>query len=273
MPQILYVVDAFTDQPFAGNPAAVCVTSGPVDETWMKLVAREMNLSETAFVHPIDGGNSLRWLTPAVEVALCGHATLASALVLWEMQGFPEKETIRFLTKSGWLTCRQIDGMIEMDFPAKGTTACVAPEGLAASLGCRPVAVTSNGMDYLVEVDSEASLRQLSPNMTSLAMLPVRGVIVTARSDDRRYDFVSRFFAPAAGVNEDPVTGSAHCALAPYWQAKLGKSKMTGYQASERGGVVHTIMNDTVVKGDRVLLRGNAVLMSRVELMSPATPR
>jgi PhzF family phenazine biosynthesis protein len=261
VPQILYVVDAFTDQPFAGNPAAVCVTAEAVDETWMKLVAREMNLSETAFAHPIEGGHSLRWLTPSVEVALCGHATLASALVLWETQGFPENETIRFHTKSGWLTCRKVGGMIEMDFPAKGTTACSAPEGLAASLGCQPVAVASNGMDYLVEVGSETTLRKLSPNMASLATLPVRGVIVTARSDDSRYDFVSRFFAPAAGVNEDPVTGSAHCALAPYWQAKLGKSEMTGYQASERGGVVHT-----VVKGDRVLLRGNAVLMSRVEL-------
>lgn len=268
MPQILYVVDAFTDQPFAGNPAAVCVTAGPVDEAWMKLVAREMNLSETAFVHPVEGGYSLRWLTPAVEVALCGHATLASALVLWETQGLPLEETIRFFIKSGWLTCRKVDGMIEMDFPAKGTTTCSAPDGLAAALGCRLVAVASNGMDYLVEVENETALRQLAPNMTLLATLPVRGVIITARSDDRRYDFVSRFFAPAAGVNEDPVTGSAHCALAPYWQSKLGKSEMIGYQASQRGGVVNT-----VVSGDRVLLRGHAILMSRVELTAAASPQ
>lgn len=263
MPQILHTVDAFTDKPFAGNPAAVCVLAAPADETWMQQVAREMNLSETAFLHPIDGGWSLRWFTPTVEVKLCGHATLASAFTLWETGVLKSDETARFHTLSGWLTCRREGSWITMDLPAKVCEPCPAPAGLADSLGCELLSCGLNGMDYLVEVADEKILRSLKPNFSALATLPVRGVIVTCRSAAPDFDFVSRFFAPAAGVNEDPVTGSAHCALGPYWQGKLGKSDFTAFQASERGGVVKLS-----VRGDRVLLRGQAVMMSRLELLA-----
>jgi len=257
----LHIIDAFTNRPFAGNPAAVCVLAAPGDESWMKLVAREMNLSETAFLHPIEGGWSLRWFTPKVEVKLCGHATLASAFTLWETGVLGAGETLRFHTLSGWLPCRRVDEWIEMDFPAKVCTPCAAPAGLAAALGCEHLTIGLNGMDYLLEVADEATLRSLKPDFTALAVLPVRGVIVTCRSASPEFDFVSRFFAPAAGVNEDPVTGSAHCALGPYWQAKLGQSDFTAYQASERGGIVKV-----GVRGERVLLRGQAVMMSLVEM-------
>ena len=261
----LHVVDAFTARPFAGNPAAVCVLDAPREEAWMQLVAREMNLSETAFLHRIGGGWSLRWFTPAVEVKLCGHATLASAHAMWETGVLKKDEAARFHTLSGWLTCRSAGDWIEMDFPACECVPC-APltdlVGLADALGCEVVACGSNGMDYLAEVADEAVLRALTPNFSALAKLPVRGVIVTCRSVAPEFDFVSRFFAPAAGVNEDPVTGSAHCALGPHWQAKLGKADFTALQASARGGVVKLS-----VRGDRVLLRGQAVMMSRVELM------
>ena len=262
MSQTFHIIDAFTDKPFGGNPAAVCLLEHPADETWMKLVAREMNLSETAFLHPIEGGFSLRWLTPAVEVKLCGHATLASAFTLWETGVLKPNEAARFQTLSGWLTCRSEGEWIAMDFPAKSCEPCAAPTGLAEALGCELIACGLNGMDYLVEVANETVLRGLKPNFTALSVLPVRGVIVTCRSESPEHDFLSRFFAPAAGVNEDPVTGSAHCALGPYWQAKLGKADFTAYQASERGGIVKLS-----VQGERVLLRGQAVMMSRVELM------
>jgi PhzF family phenazine biosynthesis protein len=258
----LHVVDAFTHRPFAGNPAAVCVLAAPRDESWMRHVAREMNLSETAFLHPIPGGYSLRWLTPVVEVQLCGHATLASAFTLWETGVLPADEFARFHTLSGWLTCRKLGDWIEMDFPAKVCEPCAVPAGLAESLGCEPVACGLNGMDYLVELPDERTLRALRPKTSALAELPVRGVIATSRSDSPRFDFVSRFFAPAAGVNEDPVTGSAHCALGPYWQRILGQDDFTAFQASERGGVVKL-----TVRGDRVLLRGQAVMMSKLELL------
>ncbi len=257
------MIDAFTDKPFAGNPAAVCLLEAPADEHWMKQVAREMNLSETAFLHPIDGGWSLRWFTPAVEVKLCGHATLASAFTLWETGVLKPDEAARFNTLSGWLTCTREGGWITMDFPAKVCEPHPALSGLADALGCELLSCGLNGMDYLVEVADETTLRSLKPNFSTLATLPVRGVIVTCRSESREFDFVSRFFAPAAGVNEDPVTGSAHCALGPYWQSKLGQSDFTAFQASERGGVVKLS-----VRGDRVLLRGQAVMMSRMELMA-----
>lgn len=258
----LHVVDAFTNQPFAGNPAAVCVLDLPRDEAWMKLVAREMNLSETAFLHPIEGGWSLRWFTPAVEVRLCGHATLASAFVLWETGVAGMNEELRFHTLSGWLTCRRDGEWIEMDFPAKDCAPCAVPDELAKALGCKVQFAGLNGMDYLVEVADEKSLRSLEPDFTALAKLPVRGVIVTCRSESPEFDFISRFFAPAAGVNEDPVTGSAHCALGPWWQAKLGKSDFTAFQASERGGIVKLSVRD-----DRVMLRGQAVMMSKLILL------
>ena len=261
MTHTLHVVDAFTDKPFAGNPAAVCVLDAPADEAWMKLVAREMNLSETAFLYPIEGGWSLRWLTPAVEVKLCGHATLASAFTLWETGKSAPDAEIRFHTLSGWLSCRCQGDWIEMNFPAKISQPCAAPTGLSEALGTCLLWSGGNGMDYLVEVASEKALRAIQPNYSALAKLPVRGVIVTSRSESPDFDFVSRFFAPAAGVNEDPVTGSAHCALGPYWQGKLAKSDFTAFQASERGGVVKLS-----VSGERVLLRGQAVMMSQVRL-------
>jgi len=257
---VLHVVDAFTHEPFKGNPAAVCVLDAPADEAWMKRVAREMNLSETAFLHPVDGGWNLRWFTPAVEVKLCGHATLASAFVLWETGVLRPDEAARFHTLSGWLTCRRDRDWIEMDFPAKAAAPCAAPAGLAEALGVELLWSGHSGMDYLVEVANEKTLRALQPDFRALAALPVRGIIVTCRSDSPEFDFVSRFFCPAVGVDEDPVTGSAHCALGPYWQSKLGKSDFTAWQASERGGTVKL-----TVSGDRMLLRGQAVMMSRVE--------
>jgi PhzF family phenazine biosynthesis protein len=261
MPQPVVTVDAFTDRPFAGNPAAVCILSGPADEGWMRNVAAEMNLSETAFLHPHADGWSLRWLTPAVEVDLCGHATLASAHVLWQDGHLPPDAEARFHTRSGLLTCRRQGEWIVMDFPAQPEHEAEAPEGLERALGVTPKYVGRSRFDLLVEVDSEDAVRALQPDITLLAGVEARGVIVTARSADGRYDFVSRFFAPRAGVNEDPVTGSAHCVLAPFWAARLGKDEMTGFQASRRGGVVRVR-----AAGDRVELAGRAVTVVRGEL-------
>jgi predicted PhzF superfamily epimerase YddE/YHI9 len=261
MTHTLHVIDAFTDVPFQGNPAAVCVVDHAEEEAWMQRVAREMNLSETAFVRPIDDGYHLRWFTPGAEVTLCGHATLASAFTLWTTGRLAPDAEARFHTLSGWLTCRREGNWIVMDFPAKPVTACEPPPGLADALGCTLGPVGLNGMDYLVEVADAAIVRGLSPNFTALSALPVRGVIVTSASDTPGVDFVSRFFAPAVGVNEDPVTGSAHCALGPYWSAKLGKGDLVGRQVSARGGTVKV-----GVRGDRILLSGQAVLVSLVTL-------
>jgi PhzF family phenazine biosynthesis protein len=261
----LLVIDAFTSTPFAGNPAAVCVLASPAEELWMQLVAREMNLSETAFLHPVEGGWSLRWFTPALEVDLCGHASLASAHALWETGTLGPDQEARFLTRSGWLTCRRDGAWIAMDFPATSLTPSNDPaekDLLEAALGVRINSLLRTEFDLLAEVSTESILRGLKPDMNCLAALPYRGVIVTAPSASAEFDFVSRFFAPACGIPEDPVTGSAHCALGPYWQAKLGKSDFTAFQASTRGGLVKI-----GVRKDSVLLRGQAVLMSRVELL------
>jgi len=255
-------VDAFTDTRFAGNPAAVCLLPAPRDEGWMQSVAREMNLSETAFLVPQADGYALRWFTPAVEVALCGHATLASAHVLWEDCHLRSDRQARFHTKSGLLTGDRVGEWIELDFPAKREEPAPAPAGLAQALGVAPKYVGRNQFDYLVEVDGESTVRKLAPDHAALAALPVRGVIVTSRADSGGYDFVSRFFAPGSGVPEDPVTGSAHCALGPYWQARLGKSDFVAYQASARGGVVRVR-----VVGARVKLGGKAVTVLRGELL------
>jgi PhzF family phenazine biosynthesis protein len=259
-------VDAFTDVPFAGNPAAVCLLPSPRDERWMQNVAREMNLSETAVLVRQADGFDLRWFTPAVEVALCGHATLASAHVLWEEMHLAGAPQARFHTKSGLLTADRAGEWIELDFPAKREEATAAPAGLAEALGTTPVYVGRNQFDYLVEVDSEETLRSLKPDHAALAALPVRGVIVTSRGAAGGYDFVSRFFAPGSGVAEDPVTGSAHCALGPFWQTRLGKNTFTAYQASARGGVVRV-----GVVGDRVKLGGKAVTVLRGELLETAS--
>jgi PhzF family phenazine biosynthesis protein len=254
----IFVVDAFTDRPFAGNPAGVCPLDRPADEDWMQHVAAEMNLSETAFLVPEDDGHRLRWFTPTLEVVLCGHATLAGAHVLWETGRLPADAPARFHTRSGLLTAARSGDGITLDFPAEMPTPCDPPAGLAEALGAKPKSVGRNRMDYLIELDSEAAVRRLRPDFARLAELPVRGVIVTGLSAERAYDFVSRFFAPASGVNEDPVTGSAHCALGPFWAARLGKSDLIGRQVSARGGVVRV-----GVRGERVLLGGRAVTVLR----------
>ena len=256
----LFQIDAFTSEAFRGNPAAVCLLDRERDASWMQDVAAEMNLSETAFLLPLDDGYSLRWFTPAVEVALCGHATLASAHALWEEHGLA---STRFHTKSGLLTAERNGDLIELDFPATREERADAPEGLLESLGVdAPVYVGKNKFDYLVEVTSEDIVRKLDPDHAQLRTIPVRGVIVTSRAAMEGADFVSRFFAPGSGIDEDPVTGSAHCCLTPYWSAKLGKDVMTAYQASQRGGFVYVQLT-----GDRVKLRGHAVTILRGELL------
>lgn len=262
MSQTIYQVDSFTSHPFAGNPAGVCLLLKPAEETWMQAIAREMNLSETAFMlRQVDGFN-LRWFTPAMEVRLCGHATLASAHILWQTGVLQPGEQARFHTLSGLLTASQRGNWIEMDFPVRPAEPVEEPTGLAEALSVAPVYVGRNIDDYLVEVESEAIVRTMKPDITNLGKLPVRGVIVTARSSDSRFDFVSRFFAPAAGVNEDPVTGSAHCCLAHYWASRLGKTEMTAFQASARGGIVRVKL-----AGERVLISGQAITIMRCEMI------
>jgi len=256
----IYQIDAFTDTPFTGNPAAVCFLDSGKDNTWMQNVATEMNLSETAFVSAKDAGYELRWFTPTMEVDLCGHATLASAHAIWEEGIKPKDVSIEFYTKSGTLTTKLADGWIEMDFPSLPAEQESPPEGLLEALHVKGSFVGRNQYDYIVEVTSEIAVRKLRPDFLKLARIDMRGVIVTARSTD--YDFVSRFFAPGVGVSEDPVTGSAHCCLAPYWKEKLKKDVMTGYQASQRSGVVKV-----QVKGNRVILGGKAVTILKGELM------
>jgi PhzF family phenazine biosynthesis protein len=255
-------VDAFTDTPFKGNPAAVCVLPAPRDEAWMQAVAREMNLSETAFLHPQDGGFALRWFTPAIEVALCGHATVASAHVLWTEGHLDRDRQARFHTKSGLLTADRRGDWIELDFPANPAAPAAAPAGLATALGVEPKHVGKSRFDYLVEVDAEATVRTLAPDHAALARLPVRGVMVTSRADTPGFDFVSRFFAPGSGIPEDPATGSSHCTLGPFWAERLGKREFVAYQASARGGVVRVRL-----EGDRVKLGGQAVTVLRGELV------
>ena len=258
----LFQVDAFTNRAFAGNPAAVCVLNEPGDAAWMQQVAREMNLSETAFLCKQDDGYSLRWFTPAVEVDLCGHATLASAHVLWEQGYLPAGGQARFHTKSGLLTAAQDGDWIELNFPAKPEKPTEGIPSLAEALGIAPIYVGMSQFDCLVEVESEADVRELQPDFARLATIPARGVIVTSRASTPGYDFVSRFFAPNVGVHEDPVTGSAHCVLTPFWSKRLGRERLTGYQASPRGGVVRVQLD-----GERVRLGGQAVTVLRGELL------
>ena len=262
MPIRIVQVDAFTDRPFAGNPAAVCVLRDTPSDEWMRNVAREMNLAETAFLVPQADGYNLRWFTPAVEVDLCGHATVASAHVLWQDRHLPEGQQARFHTRSGLLTADQHGDWIELDFPAKIAAAAEAPPELLPALGVTKAKfVGKNVFDYLVEIESEAELRSLAPDHSRLRRLPVRGVIVTARSSTPEFDFVSRFFAPGSGIDEDPVTGSAHTALGPYWAGILGKTEFTAFQASARGGVIKVR-----VDGPRVKLGGQAVTVMTGEL-------
>lgn len=263
--QRIVQVDSFTDRAFAGNPAAVCRLERPAPELWMQRVAREMNLSETAFLVPqADGGYRLRWFTPTVEVDLCGHATLAAAHVLWEEGHAAPDQPLRFETRSGRLTALRRGDQIELDFPSQPATACDTPDWLAQALGVPPYWTGANGVDLLVEVATAAEVRRLRPDLGLLAQAPVRGVIVTAVGEPGTgFDFVSRFFAPNAGVPEDPVTGSAHCALGPFWAGRLGRTSLVGYQASERGGTVGVELH-----GERVGLLGRAVTVLRGDLLS-----
>jgi PhzF family phenazine biosynthesis protein len=262
----IYQVDSFTDQPFSGNPAAVCTLTEERGDAWMQNVAAEMNLAETAFLLQQPDGWGLRWFTPEVEVDLCGHATLASAHVLWEAGRLPSSELARFHTKSGLLTATKRGDEIELDFPEEAATEIVPPPRLLEALGLREARwVGQNRLDFLVEVDSEKVVRSLRPDFRMLKESTGggRGVMVTSRSALADYDFVSRFFAPAAGIDEDPVTGSAHCALGPYWAGKLGKKELRAYQASARGGS----MRVGVRGGGRVCLIGRAVTVLRGELL------
>lgn len=258
----IFQVDSFTNHAFAGNPAGVCLLDQPAEPEWMSAVAREMNLSETAFLVRVEDGYQLRWFTPAVEVDLCGHATLASAHILWESGCISPRAEVRFHTRSGLLTARLQDGWISMNFPAQPVQAVSAPPDLVASLKVSPCFVGKNKADYLLEVASEDEVRRVTPDYAALKTVPVRGVIVTSRSSTPEFDFVSRFFAPAVGVNEDPVTGSAHTCLTPYWSEKLGKTEMNAYQASARGGVLRVCY-----MGERVLISGQAVTVLRADLL------
>jgi PhzF family phenazine biosynthesis protein len=255
-------VDAFTSDAFAGNPAAVCLLSEVRDETWMQKVAGEMNLAETAFVRKSEDGFELRWFTPTVEIDLCGHATLASAHVLWEREELAVSEEARFHTRSGLLTAARRGNWIELDFPSTPPEPIEAPAGLLEALGARASYVGKSRFDYLVEVEDEPSVRALAPDFRRLRAVGGRGVIVTSRSSSPDYDFVSRFFAPAAGIDEDPVTGSAHCCLAPFWSSRLGRRALVARQISQRGGVLKV----EVVR-DRIRLAGQAVTVLRGELV------
>ena len=258
----IFQVDAFTNKPFSGNPAGVCVLPEPRADHWMQQVAMEMNLSETAFLLRQDDGFNLRWFTPAVEVDLCGHATLASALTLWEAGYLQPTQQARFHTRSGLLTADRKGDWIELDFPARPEEPAEAPPELVQALGV-PIRYTGNGaVGYLVEVDTEETVRTIKPDMTLLGRLPVQGVIVTSVATSPGFDFISRYFAPVVGINEDPVTGAAHCCLGPYWSKRLNKNEFVAYQASARGGTVRVR-----VIGDRVRLGGQAVTVLRAELV------
>lgn len=254
----LFTVDAFTSTPFEGNPAAVCFPRHEVDDAWLAKVAAEMNLSETAFLWPVEESWRLRWFTPEVEVDLCGHATLAAAHVLFET-GQVEDEA-RFDTRSGRLVARRKGDAIELDFPATVPEPSGAPAGLFEALGCRGRVLRSR-FDFLVVLESEADVLAVEPDFRALREVDARGVMVTAPGESS--DFVSRFFGPRVGIDEDPVTGSAHCVLTPYWSERLSKSTLLARQLSARGGSL-----GVELAGDRVMLRGMAITVMRGELLA-----
>ena len=261
----IFQVDAFTSEPFKGNPAGVCLLRGPAEDAWMQSVAAEMNLAETAFPLAEGDGFRLRWFTPKVEVKLCGHATLATAHILWEQGIVPAGREARFQTLSGLLTARRDGDLVELDFPARPPLP-KAPdwaEAVVGALGIKPTAIVLSAEDVLFEAADEEAVRSVQPDFATLRQLPARGVIVTSRSSSPDYDFVSRFFAPAVGVDEDPVTGSSHTVLVPYWAKKLGKSEFTAFQASARGGILRLRL-----AGDRVKIAGRAVTVIKGELVA-----
>ncbi|MBL0062914.1 MAG: PhzF family phenazine biosynthesis protein [bacterium] len=256
------IIDAFTDEPFKGNPAGVCITDTPLSDKLMQNIAAELNISETAFLVPLATGNwSLRWFTPKIEVDLCGHATLASAHLLWEQRGITSDTVLHFRTLSGELRAQKVGNLIELDFPAVVPKPIQFGDDVSKALGAKPLYSGKEGLFILFELDSAETVRKLNPDLKTLVKLGAEDFIVCARSDDPQFDVISRCFAPGAGIDEDPVTGSAHCALAPYWSSKLGKNILQCYQASKRGGIV-----ETELKGNRVLLRGQARTVLRGEL-------
>ena len=265
----LTIVDAFATEAFTGNPAAVCVLDAPAPEAWMQAVAGEMNLSETAFLVPNGEDFDLRWFTPTIEVDLCGHATLASAHVLFETGALVPGTEARFDTKSGRLTVRQLEGgALAMDFPATPPLEGDVPDDFTSVFGVEPVWFGRSRFDLFAELTEESAVRQLGPDHGAVAALGARGIILTARADaSSPYDVVSRFFAPGSGVPEDPVTGSAHCAIGPYWADRLTLDSVSCYQASTRGG--HVLVH---VRGSRVDLVGHAVTVIRGELATAPSP-
>ncbi len=256
MTQTIIQVDAFTDTPFSGNPAAVCVLETPQEKVWMQLIAREMNLSETAFITKQENGFNLRWFTPTTEVPLCGHATLATAHVLWSKGYLSPDQPAHFHTLSGLLVAHKQGEWIELDFPVNVSKIVTTVPELSQALGVTIKGTYQNSLGYLVELESFDVVKNLQPNFALLKTLSIPDVIVTSIAEvDSKYDFVSRFFAPGLGINEDPVTGAAHCCLAPFWRNKLNKDSLLAYQASSRGGVVRVNYDG----GKRVYLGGQAV--------------
>jgi len=262
MSQKIIQVDAFTDKPFKGNPAAVCVMEKAAGENWMQNVALEMNLSETAFLYPERDFYNLRWFTPTSEVDLCGHATLASAHVLWEKKFLNADQTAKFMTKSGELTAQKKGDWIELNFPAVKSVDVKVPDNVIEAIGATPIRCKKADWVYLLELESSEIVRQVNPDFSMLAKQPVSDAIITGIDKSGEYDFVSRFFAPSVGINEDPVTGFAHCVLSPYWSERLGKDSFKAFQASQRGGELKLKLD-----GYRVLLMGQAITILKGELL------
>lgn len=259
----LFHIDAFTNSPFAGNAAAVCILDGPREDVWLQQVASEMNLAATTFLYREDDGYRLRWFSAQVELELCGHGTLASAHALWDQGYLTRDAEARFFTRGGFLTAKRDGTWIEINLPAKPEEEAEFQPLIERSLGVKPCYVGKSQLDYLVEVESEEVVRSIQPDFAQLVTLSARGVIVTAAaSGSSGYDFVSRFFCPSVGINEDPVTGSAHCVLSPFWSKRLGREQLTGYQASKRGGTLRVRFD-----GDRVRIGGQAVTVLRGELL------
>lgn len=265
MPIPLLQIDAFTAEPFSGNPAAICLLRTPAPSDWMQSLALEMNLSETAFIEPReDGLFSLRWFTPACEVDLCGHATLAAAHAVWDWDLRRGDEPARFSTRSGELVCRRDGELIAMDLPACAPVEHGDVDEITQVLGQAPSWLGLDPQKKLIALlPNEDAVRQCAPDLRKLKALPYQGCVITAPSDDDRFDFASRFFCPAVGIDEDPVCGSAHCALGPFWAERLGKSDLMGHQVSARGGVLRVRP-----KGDRVELAGRAVTVLRAEVLA-----
>jgi len=258
----IFQVDAFTEKKYQGNPAMVCMLDTELDGLLMQQIAKEMNLSETAFILKKEGHYDLRWFTPLVEVNLCGHATLASAFVIYNEGLQNESEIIEFHTKSGILkVSNKGNGLLEMDFPTVFSAQVPAPQELVDALNSKIVSCTKSAKNYLVELENDFEVRNVKPDFALLKRLPMQGVIVTAKADSR-YDFISRYFCPAIGIDEDPVTGSSHCMLVPFWSEKLGKKEMVAYQASERGGELFLKLS-----GDRVIISGKAVMVLKGALV------